>query len=188
MLPPILFTARPGDIAPAAAADDFGTRLCAEAPRLRRLAHRLLGWRAGADELDDVVQDALLKAWRHRDGFRGEASLGTWLVRIVLTTCHDHVRRRQLRYRLFGWLLPAEPEAPRAGPGDVEGGAEPAAMRVALQRLAHADREVLVLRYLEQRDIAAIATLLACSRNAVDARLSRARRRLRTELEREGAR
>lgn len=163
------------------AAGELGARLCAEAPRLRRLAHRLLGWRARGDELDDVVQEALLKAWRHRAAFRGEASLATWLTRIVVHTCHDHARRRRLRQRLFGWLLPAhdEPMAPApAAPDD----APHAATRLAMQRLAHADREVLVLRYLEQRDIEDMARLLQLSRAAVDARLSRARQRLRREL------
>jgi RNA polymerase sigma factor (sigma-70 family) len=48
--------------------------------------------------------------------------------------------------------------------------------------LAHQDREVLVLRYLENRDIPKIAELLGCRRAAVDARLSRARKRLRAVL------
>jgi len=41
---------------------------------------------------------------------------------------------------------------------------------------------VLVLRYLEQREIEQVAELLRCSRGAVDARLSRARARLRKAL------
>src|SRR5262249_50747094 len=148
------------------------------APRLRRLVHRLLGWRARAGELDDVVQDVLLKAWRHQSSFRGEAALSTWLTRIAIHQVHDHVKKANLRRALFGWLLP-EPPATSADALADDGW--PRTQR-AMQRLAHADREVLVLRYLEQRDIPEIADLLRCSRAAVDARLSRARTRLRAEL------
>lgn len=156
--------------------------LCAEAPRLRRLAHRLLGWRASGHDLDDVVQDCLLAAWRHRATFRGDAALSTWLVRIALRTVQTHARRRAVRQRLFGWWF-VEPTAPANDAADDR----LVRTRTALQRLAHADREVLVLRYLEQRSIDECAALLACSRAALDARLSRARRRLRALLPEEPA-
>lgn len=175
--PSSLLAALPGTNAALVPADRVtANALCAEAPRLRRLAHRLLGWRASAVDLDDVVQDVLLLAWRHRSTFRGDAALGTWLVRITLRTVQNHVRRQIVRRRLFGWLV-AEPPSPEpAGDDRFE------RTRSAMQRLAHADREVLVLRYLEQRPIDELAALLQCSRAAVDTRLSRARARLRELL------
>lgn len=151
--------------------------LCAQAPRLRRLVHRLLGWRAAAADLDDVVQDVLLAAWRHRATFRGDAALATWLTRIALRTVHTHVRRAALRRRLFGWLS-AEPAAPPCDADD-----RLFATRQAMQQLNHADREVLVLRYLEQREIDEVADLVGCSRAAADTRLTRARARLRAALD-----
>jgi RNA polymerase sigma factor (sigma-70 family) len=87
--------------------------LCAEAPRLRRLVHRLLGWRASAADLDDVVQDVLLAAFRHRERFRGDSSLRTWLTTIALRKAQRHAnadrRRRRLR-SLFGIAEPAVPD------------------------------------------------------------------------------
>ncbi len=154
--------------------------LTAEAPQLRRLVHRLLGWPARASEVDDVVQETLLAAWRHRESFRGDAAWTTWLHRIALRKAQNHTRAAAVRRRLFGWFQaePAEPEA-AASPAPDE---RIDAMQVALQQLAHGDRAVLVLRYLEQREIPQIAALLGCSRAAVDARLMRARDRLRREL------
>lgn len=153
--------------------------LCAEVPRLRRLVHRLLGFGARGHDLDDLVQDVLLKAWQKRARFRGDAQLSTWLVAIALSTVKDHVRRRTVRQRLFGWLLPADLAATTGG----DPANEPLdATTEALQRLAHQDREVLVLRYLEQRGIDEVARLLGITRTAVDQRLSRARQRLRGAL------
>lgn len=154
--------------------------LTAETPRLRRLVHRLLGWPARAGEVDDVVQETLLAAWRHRDSFRGDAAWTTWLHRIALRKAQNHTRAAAVRRRLFGWFQPEQPEpAAAAAPAPDE---RIDAMQAALQQLAHGDREILVLRYLEQREIEAIAALLGCSRAAVDARLMRARDRLRREL------
>jgi RNA polymerase sigma-70 factor (ECF subfamily) len=68
--------------------------------RLRALAYHLLGSR---DAMDDVLQEVYLKAYSRLDGFRGEASLATWLYRITYTTCLDRLRRQR-------WVRPAPPE------------------------------------------------------------------------------
>ena len=151
--------------------------LSAQAPRLRRLVHRLLGWRASAHDLDDIVQDVLLAAWRHRADYRGDAALSTWLTSIALRKAHNHVRSDRLRHRLFAWLGDREPTAAMSAPDE-----RLDRTHRAMQRLAHADREVLVLRYLERRDIDEVAALLGARRAAIDSRLSRARRRLRAML------
>lgn len=57
---------------------------------LRMLAHRMLYDRAA---MDDVMQDAYLKAFRGFSGFRGEAQARTWLYRIVYNACLDRLRR-----------------------------------------------------------------------------------------------
>ena len=164
------------------AAKEADLALCAEAPRLRRLVHRLLGWPAATD-VDDVVQEVLLAAWRHRQTFRGDATLSTWLTRIAIRKVQNHVRATAVRRRLFGWWSGGEAEG-HVSPAsaDSDRGAQLDRTQRAMHRLAQKDREVLVLRYLEQRDIPQIADLLGCSRAAVDARLCRARDRLRAEL------
>ncbi|MFK7742714.1 MAG: RNA polymerase sigma factor [Planctomycetota bacterium] len=131
----------------------FGAALAAETPRLRRLVHRLLGLGAAAGDVEDVVQDALLAAFRSRRSFRGDATLQTWLTRIALRKAHDHVRQERRRKRLFSWFA-REPHAPDGGVGvggRDDGGGPADAVQAGLERLEHKDREVLVLRYLEQR-------------------------------------
>jgi len=58
---------------------------------LRRLAYRLL---EDHDEMDDVLQDVYIKAYRALSGFRGDADTGTWLYRITYNACIDRLRRR----------------------------------------------------------------------------------------------
>jgi len=56
---------------------------------LRTLAYRMLGDR---DQMDDVLQEVALKAFKALPKFRGDASLATWLYRITYTTCLNRLR------------------------------------------------------------------------------------------------
>src|SRR5438876_835215 len=55
----------------------------------RRLAFRLLG---SGERMDDVLQEAYVRAFRALPGFRGDSSLETWLYRIVYNACVDDLR------------------------------------------------------------------------------------------------
>lgn len=56
------------------------------------VARRIVG---SANDADDVAQDALLLAFRHRATFRGDASYRSWLYRIAATTALSFLRRRR---------------------------------------------------------------------------------------------
>ncbi len=62
------------------------------ASRMKSLAFHLLGSRADAE---DVVQEAFIKVFRGVGGFEGHSSPATWIYRIVLNCCYDHLRKRQ---------------------------------------------------------------------------------------------
>jgi len=60
-------------------------------PSFYRQAHRYVGNPADAE---DVVQDALMSAFRHLDQFRGQAQMSTWLNAIVMNCARMQLRRR----------------------------------------------------------------------------------------------
>ena len=60
--------------------------------RLRGVALALLGNEADAE---DVVQESLLKAFTHLQGFRGDAKLSTWLISITLNEAKSQLRARE---------------------------------------------------------------------------------------------
>jgi RNA polymerase sigma-70 factor, ECF subfamily len=60
-------------------------------PLLHRTAYRYVG---NAADAEDAVQDALLSAYKHRDQFRGQAQVSTWLVAIVSNCARMQLRRR----------------------------------------------------------------------------------------------
>jgi RNA polymerase sigma-70 factor, ECF subfamily len=148
---------------------------------IARLVHRLLGYR---DDVDDIVQDvftAALVAWPK---FRGESSARTWLSRIAINRCRRHYRQRMLGQGLFErirrrWFFPALNELP----ANCEADDANEVVRCALAALGPRDREVLVLHYLQELALSEVAGLIGISRNAVEVRLSRARKRLKAILE-----
>jgi RNA polymerase sigma-70 factor (ECF subfamily) len=170
-------------LVPAFMADEpgaFEAVVEAHQEKVARLAHRLLGWRRGAD-VQDVVQDVFLAALRHRRRFRGESGLGTWLSAITVNCCRTHQRRQQLRRLL---LLRRQNDSQAEPPASEAAASEDAARRVrqAVQALPPRDREVVVLRYFEGLDAEGIAAVTGISKNAVEVRLHRARARLAETL------
>lgn len=151
-------------------------------PQVRRLVHRLLGWSHRGHDVEDVVQEVMLAAWRRRASFRGDAAMSTWLTTIAVRKAQNHARWAAVRRRTIGWLVDAREVTAPVPPCSSEHGDELAAVRAAMAQLHHRDREVLVLHYLEARSIDEVRGLLSLSRAAADARLSRARKRLRAVL------
>jgi RNA polymerase sigma-70 factor, ECF subfamily len=71
-------------------------RLAAEAlPQVRGVVRRMVGH---PDDSDDVVQEALARAWQSIGGFRGDAKFSTWLTSIAARLAVD-LLRRQKRWR-----------------------------------------------------------------------------------------
>ena len=66
---------------------------------ITQLAYRLLGWRD--EELEDIVQEVFLAAWKNRKKFRGQSNIQTWLTRITINKCHSYRRKRLLKMKLL---------------------------------------------------------------------------------------
>jgi RNA polymerase sigma-70 factor, ECF subfamily len=143
-------------------------------------------------EAEDCVQDAVLKALRHLDQFRGESRFGSWLVRITINEAK--MRLRKLRPLLHQSLdEPTDDEDGEYVPrtlGDwreipseaLERAETREAIVCAVERLADIYKEVFVLRDVEGHDVATTAQILGISEVAVKTRLLRARLQLRDIL------
>ena len=135
---------------------------------LYRVSRALLGSDA---DCADAVQEALLKAWKHRN--RADlAYFRPWLARIVINECRTIGRRRA---RLG--VTPEVPDIPAPERGvSLE-------TRDALERLNAAHRLVLTLHYLEGFSLAEIAKMTRAPLGTVKYRIVQARKALRRELE-----
>ena len=141
-----------------------------------RVAYPLVG-----DEAEDVVQDALVKAFRNLRRFRPGGPFRAWLLRIVANESSNRRRSAGRRARL------ALRVAGERSSGDAAPSPENAALtsergRViadALAQLPEADRLVIGLRWFAQLSEREMAETLDCAPGTVKSRLARAMERLR---------
>jgi RNA polymerase sigma-70 factor (ECF subfamily) len=133
---------------------------------------------AGAE---DIAQDAMLKAFRAFDSYRG-GEPKAWLLAIVRNAYFDWARRR----RAWETMAVSDPDGAYDVADDAEPGAETilirqgdaAALRAAIEALPEPFREALVLKDLEELSYRQIAEATGAPIGTVMSRLSRARQML----------
>jgi RNA polymerase sigma-70 factor (sigma-E family) len=136
-------------------ATSFEEYVTARGAALVRFARVLVG---DPHRAEDLVQDALAKAYLRWNRIVRSDQPDVYLRRAVLNGSRSWWRRRDSRER------PVERPADRAAPGDVSAeAAERDALWRHLSRLPNRQRAVMVLRYYEDLDDATIAAILGCT-------------------------
>jgi RNA polymerase sigma-70 factor, ECF subfamily len=172
-------------VAQARAGDSEGFRLLVErhSRALFKLAYRMTG---NEHDAEDVVQEALLKAYRSLDRFEDRSQVGSWLYRIAANCAFDVLRRRQRRdgrlESLDGEDAP-EPQAETPGPDRLAlGGDVRRHLDTALDTMSPRERAAFVLRHFEGRSIKEIELALGMDTTAVKQSVCRAVRKAREVL------
>ncbi|MEU5832672.1 sigma-70 family RNA polymerase sigma factor [Streptomyces diacarni] len=143
------------------------------APALLRLATRLLGNRA---EAEDAVQESLVSAWRKLPEFRQQAGFQTWIYRIVSNRCLNVLRSRRPLTGLDSIPEPAAPDHLVSPERSAESQAAAKALFEALARLSPEQRVCWVLREMDGLSHEEIAETVGIRPEAVRGRVFRARR------------
>lgn len=136
---------------------------------------RLLGRR---DEAMDLTQDAFLKAWGALPGWQPEARFTTWLFQIARNSALDLLRRRQRVEFVPFDSGSSDEEMPDPAPPPEEqfsGRQRLGLLERVLGALPVEQREILLLRELEDMSYADIADTLGINEGTVKSRLARAR-------------
>jgi RNA polymerase sigma-70 factor (ECF subfamily) len=168
----------------------FDTLVHARRRELHAHCYRLL---ASAEDADDAVQEAMVRAWKGLPAFERRSSFRTWLFRITTNAALD-VARRRARRELPIDLSPASAVAPGdpldlpwIGPFDGDPGSSSPEARyearesvelafvAALQRLPGRQRAVFVLREVLGFSAAETAAILDTTIASVTSALQRAR-------------
>ena len=140
------------------------------------------------EDARDALQDAYEAAARHIGGFRGEASIKTWVTTLVMSACSrrhrgarndpkrhvtiDHAGLQRSRH-LRSSSLPDEELARKEQYREIE---------QELLKMTETDRTVLLLRDGQELSTAETASFLGLSLPAVKSRLHRARKRVRAAI------
>jgi RNA polymerase sigma factor (sigma-70 family) len=144
----------------------------------------------------ELAMETFVRAYFNIEKFRPTARFATWLYRIALNLCRDHVRSRAYRdsrqtvsFDAAGQEAgdPGSVMAGERGPGqDAERQEELTALRKAISELPEELKEVVILTALEDRSQAEAAELLKISAKAVEMRLYRARKVLLEKMTKMG--
>jgi RNA polymerase sigma-70 factor (ECF subfamily) len=125
--------------------------------RMKSIAFNHLG---NISDAEDAVQETFLKVHRAAESYTGEAAFSTWVFRVLINTCYDHLRRRRRRPE----------EAPIDDAVEVTGKAAPhvddakrITLRKMLEELPEQRRTVFTLFEIEGLSHAEIAQILGIS-------------------------
>ena len=147
---------------------EFSRRVLAMENRLYRVSCGLL--RNPQDRMD-AAQEAVIRAWERRDSLQKPAFFETWLTRILINVCYDMLRARRN-------IVPLEELAEQPAPEGAD-----RELYAALQRLDRELRIAVVLHYMEGYKLREIAEILDIPIGTAKTRLTRAKRKLREQLE-----
>jgi len=150
---------------------------------LYRLAYRLTG---RAEDAEDVVQEAFIRAYRQLNTFEARSNVGTWLYRIAFNCAVDYLRARPAREVAHEPDLFEEHTPPNRTPGadDLVYAAEiDGRVRHALRGLTTQERTAFLLRHYHGCSIDEICRALDLKTNAAKHAVFRAVRKLRIALD-----
>jgi RNA polymerase sigma-70 factor, ECF subfamily len=150
-------------------------------------------------DAEDVLQDALLRAWRGLSGFQGQASFRSWLYQVATNACLSALRTRRARSMPQLEGAPTPPDQPAGPMVEVERWVEPyldaagvadlasaiearqsvtLGFIIALQHLPARQRAVLMLCEVVGYEASEVAEILGMSTTAVESAIARARANL----------
>lgn len=133
-------------------------------------------------EAEDVTQETFLKAFEHRDDFRGEASIRTWLYRIAVNTYLARQRKRNRSGKLEADAADSRAWFESPEHMFIKGEFLQCIHYLLEHECRKSDRLVLVMREIEGMSYSEMAEILGITVSAAKVRLHRARKSFRDIL------
>ena len=135
------------------------------------------------DDLDDICQEAFIKAYENLKKFRGDAPFEHWMTKIAVNVCYDMLRKQSRRRDDVPFDSVAFSIGETQAPGSSSGDEAWHVVKNALAKLRPEDRMVITLLNLEEKSVRETASLTGWSEANVKVRAFRARKELKRILE-----
>ncbi len=157
----------------------------------RKLGRLLSRWVRDPAEVEDVTQEAFIKAYRALPGFRGESAFYTWLYRIAINTAKNYLAALGRRAPTTTGFDNEEAEGfedaeqlrdSNTPETELEGKQVAAVVNKAMEALPEDLRTAITLREIEGLSYDEIANVMDCPIGTVRSRIFRAREAIATEL------
>lgn len=156
-----------------------------------RVYNTALGLLQNREDAEDITQEVFVEVYRSIGGFRGDASLTTWIYRIAVQKSLEQIRTANRRKRsgillsLFGkeHLVPVAASAPFYHPGiKLENKERAAILFGAIRNLPVNQRTAFTLHKVESMSYAEIAEVMKVSVSSVESLMFRAKQSLQKQL------
>ncbi len=142
------------------------------------------------EETEDLVQEAFMKAFAALPSFNEEYAFSTWLYKIAINNCIDHMRKKRLKtYSINKPVQSKDGELDREFPDtsmspdrDVLNEERTLLIEAAIDELPENYKVAIVLRHSEEKSYEEIAEILNIPLGTVKARIFRAREMLKKKL------
>lgn len=155
---------------------DFKSELTGLIPHMRAFARNLTGH---ATRADDLVQDALLNAWKARDSYKQDSSLRAWVFTILRNKYYSDQRRAWRSQPLEQEVA----EATLVATDNAGHSLDLLTLKNAIARLPDDQREALILVGAGGVSYEEAAHICQCAIGTIKSRVSRARKSLEEILE-----
>ena len=142
------------------------------------------------EQVEDLTQEAFIKAFGSLKNFNEEFAFSTWLYKIATNNCIDYIRKRKLQ--MYSIDKPVEshdseyvfelPDDSYEADRDVIADQRSVLLRNAIDKLPEKYRRVILLRHTEERSYEEIARMLKLPIGTVKAHIFRARELLYRQL------
>jgi RNA polymerase sigma-70 factor (ECF subfamily) len=139
------------------------------------------------DLAESLTQDCFWNAYRHRNSFRGDSSVNTWLIRIAINLVRDHTRRRRFQFWKKTEYVPGDemrkwPDNRLSPEERTVVNDQVRAVWEATGTLSEKQRTVFFLRYVDDLNISEISQATGLSESTINVHLVRAVRGIRKRL------
>jgi RNA polymerase sigma-70 factor (ECF subfamily) len=149
-----------------------------------------IGYLQSSEDAEDVAQEVFIQVFESVASFKGESKLSTWIYRITISKCLDHLRRKKRKKRFaFIQSLYGKNDHLMIDPPDffhpgvkTENKENAAVLFKAIDQLPANQKTAFVLNKMENLSYREISEILNSTESAIDSLLQRAKKNLQTTL------
>ena len=140
-----------------------------------------------AEDAEDILQDVFIKVYKNLNDFDCDLKFSSWIYRIAHNEAVSHYRKRQVRPQGHSIDLDDASVRSLASDLDIERNADKQLLKekidLALIRLEEKYREIIVLKYFEEKNYGEISDIIRRPPGTVASLLNKAKKKLRAELD-----
>ena len=149
-----------------------------------------IGLLQNAEDAEDIAQEVFMQVFESISSFKGESKLSTWIYRITVSKCLDHIRKKKRKKRFaFVQSLYGKNDEMMIEPPDffhpgikAENKENAAILFHAVEQLPENQKTAFILNKMENLSYREISDIMKLTEAAVDALLQRAKNNLKKTL------